>query len=128
MVGLQDIVFTVQQVPDPVYAREGDDLIVNLRIHLSLALCEGKIDVPHLDGRTLRVPLKEVRPPACQSLALQRLWVAWRTWQIQQQYIWNQSDVSILQIVQSFTASGTPLRRERYQSAGVELLNWLTCT
>lgn len=59
---VQDVVLVLQQAPHPVFEREGDDLIMHIRIGLSLALCEGKIDVPHLDGRTLRVPLKEVRP------------------------------------------------------------------
>jgi DnaJ-class molecular chaperone len=59
----QDIVFVVQQIPDPIFDRDGDDLIIHVSIYLSKALTEGKIDVPHLDGRTLRVPLKEVVTP-----------------------------------------------------------------
>ena len=50
----------IQQTPDPLFDREGDDLILHVAIYLTLALCESKIDVPTLDGRTLRVPLKEV--------------------------------------------------------------------
>ena len=71
----QDIVFVVQQIPDPIFDREGNDLIVHVSVYLSVALTEGKIDVPHLDGRTLRVPLKEVSwlPPNwcldCSSLS-----------------------------------------------------------
>ena len=58
---LQDLVFVVRQVPDDRFQREGDDLIVHVRIRLPDALSEGKVDIPHLDGRILRVPLKEVR-------------------------------------------------------------------
>ena len=63
----QDLVFVVRQVPDERFQREGDDLVVHARIRLEDALGEGKVDVPHLDGRVLRVPLKEVRPenPIC---------------------------------------------------------------
>ena len=55
----QDVVFIVRQVPDNRYQREGDDLITRVRIKLPDALSESKIDVPHIDGRILRVPLKE---------------------------------------------------------------------
>lgn len=58
---LQDVVFVVRQIPDDRFQREGDDLIAHVRIRLPDALSEGKIDIPHLDGRILRVPLKEVR-------------------------------------------------------------------
>ncbi|KAK9812518.1 hypothetical protein WJX73_005505 [Symbiochloris irregularis] len=59
----QDLVFVVKQVPHDRYRREGDDLIITVGINLSTALTEGKIDIPALDGRTLRVPLKEVVHP-----------------------------------------------------------------
>ena len=51
--------FIVRQVPDNRYQREGDDLITRVRIKLPDALSETKVDVPHIDGRILRVPLKE---------------------------------------------------------------------
>ena len=53
----------VRQIPDDHYQREGDDIITHVRIRLEDALSEGKVDVPHLDGRILRVPLKEVGLP-----------------------------------------------------------------
>ncbi len=58
---VQDLVFVVRQIPDERFKREGDDLVTQVRIRLPDALSEGKIDIPHLDGRILRVPLKEVR-------------------------------------------------------------------
>ena len=49
----------MRQVSDNRYQREGDDLITRVRIKLPDALSETKVDVPHIDGRILRVPLKE---------------------------------------------------------------------
>ncbi len=60
MLVVQDLVFVVRQVPDDRFKREGDDLITQVRIRLPDALSEGKIDIPHIDDRILRVPLKEV--------------------------------------------------------------------
>lgn len=59
----QDIVFVVRQIPHDRYRRDGDDLLITVGIGLATALCEGKIDIPALDGRTLRVPLKQVVGP-----------------------------------------------------------------
>lgn len=56
---VQDLVFIVRQIPDNRFQREGDDLITHVRIKLPDALAETKIDVPHIDGRILRMPLKE---------------------------------------------------------------------
>ena len=53
----------VREAPDERFRREGDDLLLRVRVPLATALSEGKIDVPALDGRTLRVPLKEARTP-----------------------------------------------------------------
>lgn len=65
MLPVQDLVFVVRQIPDERFKREGDDLVTQVRVRLPDALAEGKIDIPHIDGRILRVPLKEVR---CQTL------------------------------------------------------------
>lgn len=59
----QDIVFVVRQKPHHTFKREGDDLVMQQRVHLGKALGGGTIDVPSLDGRILRVPLKEVVRP-----------------------------------------------------------------
>ena len=51
----------VKQTPHPRFQRQGDDLVTALRIPLHQALTAGtSVDVPSLDGRILRVPLKEV--------------------------------------------------------------------
>ena len=62
----------IQQTPEPLFDREGDDLILHVAIYLTLALCESKIDVPTLDGRTLRVPLKEVCPKMAEEQLFSR--------------------------------------------------------
>eukprot|EP00884_Botryococcus_braunii_P006074 jgi/Botrbrau1/15468/Bobra.43_2s0090.1 len=59
----QDLVFIVEQVPDSTYERQGDDLLVRARIPLATALTDSKVDIPAIDGRILRVPLKEVVTP-----------------------------------------------------------------
>ncbi len=51
------------QVPHPHFKRQGDDLVVTVGIRLDKALAGGTIDVPTLDNRILRIPLKEVRIP-----------------------------------------------------------------
>ena len=58
----QDLVFVVQQEDHPTLQRDGDDLIIGVRISLADALTDSKIDIPFLGGRTLRVPLREVHP------------------------------------------------------------------
>ena len=64
--------FIVRQIPDNQFQRDGDDLVEHVRIKLTDALSEAKIDVPHLDGRILRVPLKEASPPHSVSAPEQR--------------------------------------------------------
>ena len=57
---MQDLVFVVQQEEHPTLRRDGDDLVLHVRIGLADALTDSKIDIPVLGGRTLRVPLREV--------------------------------------------------------------------
>ena len=47
-------------MPHPHFKRHGDDLVVTVGIQLDKALSGGTIDVPTLDNRVLRIPLKEV--------------------------------------------------------------------
>lgn len=51
------------QIPHPHFKRQGDDLVVTVGIRLDKALAGGTIDVPTLDNRILRIPLKEVVTP-----------------------------------------------------------------
>lgn len=60
----QDLVFVVRQLPHIRFTREGDDLVVRQSIPLAKALTAGSsVDVPSLDNRVLRVPLREVVTP-----------------------------------------------------------------
>ena len=60
--------FVVQQAPHLHFIRQGDDLTVTVGIGLAQALGGGTVDVPTLDGRILRVPLKEVVTPGYERL------------------------------------------------------------
>ena len=51
-----------------MFQREGDDLVLTVRIGLVEALTDCKIDVQSLDGRVLRVPLKEVALPGSERV------------------------------------------------------------
>ena len=51
----------VLEAPDARFRREGDDLLLRVRVPFATAISEGKIGVPALYGRTLRVTLKEAR-------------------------------------------------------------------
>ena len=54
----QDLVFIVEEKPHPRFKRDGNDLIVTLRLSLVQALTgEGIKTVEHLDGRKLQVPV-----------------------------------------------------------------------
>ena len=60
----QDVVFVIRQIPHTQFIRQGDDLIAKMMIPLHKALTAGTtVDVPSLDGRVLRVPLREVVYP-----------------------------------------------------------------
>lgn len=60
----QDLVFVVKQIQHTRFQREGDDLITTFSIPLAKALTAGTtIDIPSLDNRVLRVPLREVVTP-----------------------------------------------------------------
>lgn len=60
----QDLVFVVRQMPHTRFLRDGDDLVVKMQIPLAKALIAGvTVDVPSLDNRILRVPLRDVVYP-----------------------------------------------------------------
>lgn len=64
----QDVVFVIKQERHLRFLREGDDLIVKAGIPLDAALGGGKVDIPTLDNRILRVPLKEVVTPTYERI------------------------------------------------------------
>ena len=55
----QDLVFVIEEKPHPVFTREGNDLICQLKIPLVDALAGGseKTVVQALDGRRIQIPL-----------------------------------------------------------------------
>ncbi len=61
-----DIVFVLQDKPDPEYSREGNDLIYHKEISLKDALCGVKFTYTHLDGRKFNVFAPAVISPATQ--------------------------------------------------------------
>jgi len=50
-----DVVFIVEQQPHPIYTRKGHDLAIRLEIRWQEALCGVKREVPHLNGKPLRI-------------------------------------------------------------------------
>jgi DnaJ family protein B protein 4 len=66
----QDLVFVVRQLPHARFKREGDDLVVTARVPLAAALTAGSaVEVRTLDGRALRLPLREVARPGAALVA-----------------------------------------------------------
>mmetsp|Transcript_4733 Transcript_4733/g.11821 ORF Transcript_4733/g.11821 Transcript_4733/m.11821 type:complete len:282 (-) Transcript_4733:89-934(-) len=58
-----DVVFIIAEKPHAYLSREGNNLIYKHRLTLADALCGASLQLKHLDGRTLRIPLvKPVSP------------------------------------------------------------------
>mmetsp|Transcript_2396 Transcript_2396/g.6680 ORF Transcript_2396/g.6680 Transcript_2396/m.6680 type:complete len:218 (+) Transcript_2396:3-656(+) len=55
-----DVVLVLDEKPHPTFKREGNDLVVQQRVPLKQALCGFATTLTHLDGRQLRVEVKEV--------------------------------------------------------------------
>lgn len=58
-----DMVFIVKEKPHGLFVRDGDDLIVNMRIPLKEALCGFTTEIKNLSGKTLHVEVNEVIYP-----------------------------------------------------------------
>jgi DnaJ family protein B protein 4 len=66
----QDLVFVVRQLPHARFKREGDDLVTTACVPLAAALTAGAaVEVRALDGRALRLPLREVARPGAALVA-----------------------------------------------------------
>ena len=59
-----DIVFVLQEKPDPEYSRDGNNLIYKKEISLKEALCGTDFIYTHLDGRRLNVRAPAVISPS----------------------------------------------------------------
>lgn len=58
-----DVVFVLKDKPHPVYKRDGSDIIYPAKITLKEALCGCVINVPTLDGRTVKVTSQDIVRP-----------------------------------------------------------------
>ena len=58
-----DIQFVIAEKPHERFLREGNDLVLRVRLSLAEALCGTRMDVPALDGRTLSLAVPEVITP-----------------------------------------------------------------
>jgi len=63
----EDISFIIKEKAHPHFKREGDNLIFEATIPLIDALTGCKIDVPHLNGKIMRVNVKDVVQPDYQK-------------------------------------------------------------
>lgn len=57
-----DLYLLINVLPDELFTREGDDLLVDRRIPFSAMVLGGKIDVPTLEGKTLSVKVPHGTP------------------------------------------------------------------
>lgn len=48
-----DIVFVVKEKPHEHYTREGNNLVMNITLSLSTALCGAKMKIPHISGKEI---------------------------------------------------------------------------
>lgn len=53
--------FVIHEKPHPTFKREGNDLVYTHRLPLVDALAGTTLNIPHLDGSTVRIPVDEVR-------------------------------------------------------------------
>jgi len=58
-----DVVFVIEEKPHDVFTRAGDDLIHKRRLNLVDALCGTVVELKHLDGEVLHIPIEEVASP-----------------------------------------------------------------
>jgi len=59
-----DIIFVLEEKPHSYFVREGSNLIYAANITLAQALTGVNIDLPTLDGRRLKIPIREVIDPS----------------------------------------------------------------
>ncbi|KAK1381305.1 Potyviral capsid protein interacting protein 1 [Heracleum sosnowskyi] len=58
-----DLIFIVDEKPHAVFKRDGNDLVIHKRISLLDALTGKTIKLATLDGRDLRIPIKDIVKP-----------------------------------------------------------------
>ena len=70
-----DIVFTIAESPHPVFKRDGNDLVYTARLPLADALSGTTVNLMHLDGHPVSVPVQEVRIQPHPAANLTEAWV-----------------------------------------------------
>jgi len=58
-----DIQFVISTKPHELFTRNNNDLEYKAKITLKEALCGGSIEIEHLDGKMLKIPLKGITSP-----------------------------------------------------------------
>ena len=58
-----DVIIVLDEKPHPTFTRDGNDLVVRQQIGLKQALCGFAFNVTSLDGRQVRVEVKDVVTP-----------------------------------------------------------------
>uniref|UniRef100_A0A7S0V4F8 J domain-containing protein n=1 Tax=Polytomella parva TaxID=51329 RepID=A0A7S0V4F8_9CHLO len=57
------VIFVLKPRPHPLFSRRGDDLVYKVTLPLYQSLIGALIEIPTLDGRTLKIPTKDVVTP-----------------------------------------------------------------
>ncbi|GAA0148533.1 hypothetical protein Leryth_022672 [Lithospermum erythrorhizon] len=65
-----DLIFVIDEKPHDVFKRDGNDLVVNQKISLLDALTGKTLSFTALDGRELKIPVKDIVKPG-QELSIQ---------------------------------------------------------
>ena len=63
-----DIIFVVDEKPHATFTRDGNDLVHTCKVSLREALTGTTVELQTLDGRVLRLPLKEIVSPGAQKV------------------------------------------------------------
>jgi len=73
-----DIVFVVDEKNHVSFRRDGNDLIYSARLSLTEALCGTTLNIPHLDGTTIPLPVQDIiSPNAMKVVRYVRLLLSW---------------------------------------------------
>ncbi|XP_054789010.1 uncharacterized protein LOC129294612 [Prosopis cineraria] len=63
-----DLVFVIDEKPHDLYTRDGNDLIVSLRVSLAEAIGGTTVNLTTLDGRSLSIPVTDIVSPGYELL------------------------------------------------------------
>jgi DnaJ family protein B protein 4 len=58
-----DVVFVLEEIPHPYFVRQGNNLLYTANVTLPQALSGCQLNIPHLDGHKLTIPIREVIHP-----------------------------------------------------------------